>query len=261
MSTLPPPGVALDDEATRAALGRYRLKAWGWLVCGLVVTYPLWLLIEAEGHHHYERLVGRLIGLTLVAFVAGAVMLVRASRWKRVLANRPWTAYQVHYLPRTRSSGEGLVLSSITRPDDPRITLIISTVRWRIGRLRNEPSVWACGDPTQMVVASPVSRELFAARAPHGRLGRKWARAHRAELDTLGIELPEEPKRERRHSPAVAFLVSAIAAVLVFFMIGLVGATATGPHHGTAAWITVAAFGLLTLWMVKVAITSWLRAQ
>jgi hypothetical protein len=260
-----PPGVALEDVATRSALAHYRRAAWGWLAFGLALLYPLVLVIGAiEGPQRHsrglERLTGYLIAGCVLGIASGIVMVRRASRWRSLLSTQPWRAYRARYLSSMPRRAEGgLVLTNHDHSSASQLVLRISAARWRGGRLSSESTVWVCGGSAEdVVVASPVSRELFAAMPPHGFIGRKWRRAHKAKLASLGIELPDVI---HRRSLVAAMLFSAVAAFLLFAILGYVIEIAKGKSTGSAFWITAFITCLLAVWMLHLAAHSWSKAE
>jgi hypothetical protein len=266
MVPIPPSIVALEDQETRAALTRYWWKALGWLAAGLILLYPMILAIgalEEPAHAHsgnYEHFTGYLIGAFLVTFGAATVMLRRAIRWQKLLADQPWRAFQARYLPSIPGRAEGgLVLTPVDQPAVPQVVLRISVARWRRERLSDEPTLWVCGDPSaEVVVTSPMSHSLYSGQPPRGYIGRKWRRAHKAELVYLGIELPEVVNRR---SLAAAILLSTISALLLTGIFGLVIEIAKGKPTGTSFWITAAVMCLLATWMVRLAVAWWSKAE
>ncbi len=151
------------------------------------------------------------------------------------------------------------MLTNEDQPSGPPLVVRISAARWRGGRLGNESTVWGCAEsPDEVVVALPVSRELYAAMPPHGFIGRRWRRAHKAELGSLGIELPDVINRR---SLVAAILFSAIAAFLLFVIFGFVVEIAKGKPTGSAFWVTAVITCLLAAWMLHLAAHSWSKAE
>jgi hypothetical protein len=181
----PPHGMAINDAATRAALSRYRLAAWGWLALGLVLVGSA-VLIDGIAP---PRVGGWLGGLSICMFVGAAVMLRRVRRWRNLLSERAWRPFRARHLRlKPNRASAGLVLTPADGSSASPEVLKLDAVSWRQDRLDNDSVVWLCGDPCSgVIVTSPRARQLFAASPPHGYVGRRFMKAHSDELASLGV--------------------------------------------------------------------------
>jgi len=180
-------GLAIEDRATLAALDRYRRYTWVLLAAGLALLAAI-VVVNATAHHQHA---GWIAVFTVVAgccvvcaAVSVPVMLRRARRWRSLLSEQPWRESHARYL---ESIGEveqaGLVLTD----EDPPVVVRLA---WslRSGVLRNQSTVWFCGDPRSHVVITPSRRRiLLAASPPRGLHGRLWMWTRRKELERLGV--------------------------------------------------------------------------
>jgi hypothetical protein len=187
---VPPYGPALDDHATRVALRRYRSGAWLLVVAGVV------LLGEVAGETVYELsdplaspldnlrdiVTGVCFFLGLLLLSGAVIRLVKARRWRRLLAEHAWRAvgyvYAEHFT--TVDTGEGASTSvvgqlSVVDPaagaTRPRFVNLggASTPwgEWRLRAWRQAPQgvAWLAGDVSgTVVVALPGPGPLFGAR-------------------------------------------------------------------------------------------------
>jgi len=122
-------------------------------------------------------------GIAVYALIAALVMALgsaraaaRPWRWRKLLQH-PWRPYVSICEPARRRGGERSVqLVRLGGATGTPVTLRLRPVtRRRAARLAGERVVWVAGDPAgEIVLALPLTRELYPARAPRG-----WGGRHR----------------------------------------------------------------------------------
>ncbi|HXB14708.1 MAG TPA: DUF3592 domain-containing protein [Solirubrobacteraceae bacterium] len=173
----------------------------------------------------------------LFMFVGGAVTLVRARRWRGLLASSPWRPYRVGAAPRVgrrarlRLASPGLEVTPEGSPSGAAAVLgLASTWRWRregMARHAGE-TVWLAGDPAgKVVIALPATHELIGASAPGVGAASSYLGAAAKPRDRD----PAQVRRARRR------LVTALVAQWVLF-----SAIALARSDGGPVGIAVAAF-------------------
>jgi hypothetical protein len=243
----PPGGPAINDEATRTALARYRLAAWRWAGVGVALT-GLAALIVADARW-FE--VGIAVGGAGIVMLAGAAaMLQRVIRWRALLAQEPWRAFRAQHLRlKPDRANAGLVLTPVDARDGAsQAVLRLDAMSWRQNRLDDDSVVWMCGDPNaRVIVTSPKTRALFAASPPRGYLGRKFMSAHSAELASLDASLPGDGTTTSGPMRRGRILALALAPWLVLLpVIALTNTTVRGWLHIGSSLPSCEAAGIST---------------
>jgi hypothetical protein len=296
-----PPGAAILDAQTRAALARYSKQAWAWLAAaaavlvisgaiaahqssiasgllasgthtpGVVVSSGSYrtdyyvvidyvaqnarhqgILHESAGYEYqpgetldviYDPsdptrfrtyadsnqsprsrsllVYGFMIGLGLLG--TGIVVLCRPRRWRRLLA-KPWRAYSATYIPgQRRRAGPGVQLTPLDDPATKPIKLrLAATLHMRSAHLTGERVLWVAGDTSSNVIlAIPRTRELFAAMSLRGYPGRRWQTAQ------------DRAQSPRRNAIRRVYLVAVLA------LDGILATAAATAHDWTLTTVLI----------------------
>lgn len=172
VSSLPPPGPAMNDPATQRAMGRYWHGTLGITIVGIAV-----LAATIAGLEYYdENLPGLLNGLFVVAFSASAVIVFvavfavpRALLMRRRLRRTPWVARRCRFALVPVGNSEAALLLLLHEDGTDDTLLQLSTVRWRAKALSDcdRREVWIAGDPRgSVVVTAPGVGILQVAKRP-----------------------------------------------------------------------------------------------
>ncbi|GAA3393879.1 hypothetical protein [Streptomyces roseoviridis] len=140
-------GAAFDVPGTPEALGRYRERARGWVIGGvLALAVAAWQLAHRWGTLWGPVVAPVFLVLGLAACAVGLRSLSLGRRMEHALRSWPWAAHPAVLVP-LGPYGTGVVL---TGPDgaEPQ-PLLVRALPWRRRLLRTAPGgeLWWCGVP------------------------------------------------------------------------------------------------------------------
>lgn len=189
---------ALDLPETRSALDRYRARARGWTVGGLIVVAAGALFAALGGGGWGGQIAGGCVAPGVGAFAVGSGALVTARRMRRVLAAGPWTAHPAVLLPRGMNGVTVVLGDAATREAFPLVVRAVQQ-RFRLARPDAGGVMWWCGDPLRGgVLAQPGGGAPIWTAPVRGRNTRRLLVRRAADQGLLGLgrDAPVTPLRQ-----------------------------------------------------------------
>ncbi|MEU3748150.1 MULTISPECIES: hypothetical protein [Streptomyces] len=185
---------ALDVEETARALERYRRRAVGLIVAGLVTVALAGGLGAVFADSWPRGAVNLPLALGIVTLIGGAASLFGARRMRRTLGAGIWSAH-----PAATVGGKGHATSLVLRaPDGPETwPLAAVATRQRYEQVRPGPDgvLWWCGDPrVGGVLAPPGGGPLIWAKPLRGEHVRRRIVARAEAQGLLHRPAPRQPQ-------------------------------------------------------------------